>query len=439
MVVKDVFIKDLAPGKEAYLLCWVANKRRVKNNLFLDVYDSTGIMQCVAENGICKDFDDLANTPNESAIQLFGKMNIADDFEVLSFQPIAIASISLTPTPNYLSFDPFDSRFAAQIIKHPTFYIRNKKLNACYYFKSVFKRELQKYFWDKQFIEFESPTLTRQTLYDEDGALWLETDGNRISLSRCATFHLEPALFAYERVFTLANSHAYEGGTSKRHLAEFTHLKAELCWCNLDDLVSLASDMYYEVAKSTLGICYDIIKDIIDEKTVEKKLKQLQTIGSTTITYNEAVDILKGKGINFEYGKSLSTQHERLLTEHFDECFVWVKYIPYTVEGFMFKRLENDQYLTKTCDLIAPEGFGEILGCAEKITDYQELVDSMIQKNKWQDREKYSDYLLLHKYGLPPHGGIGMGVERAVRFVLNLDDVKYTKPFAVKKLSSINH
>ena len=135
----------------------------------------------------------------------------------------------------------------------------------------------------------------------------------------------------------------------------------------------------------------------------------------------------------------MSTRHERILSNYFGDRFVWIKHIPYTVEGFIFKRLAEKNYLTRTCDLIAPDGFGEILGCAEKITDYTQLVESMRQKEKWRDHEKYKDYLLLHKYGLPPHGGIGMGIERAVRFLLNLDDVKYTKPFAIKMLAQVNH
>ena len=148
---------------------------------------------------------------------------------------------------------------------------------------------------------------------------------------------------------------------------------------------------------------------------------------------------MKQNGVEFEYGKSLTPRQEQILTKHFDENFVWVKYIPYTVEGFMFKRKEDNNFLTLTCDLIAPNGFGEILGCAEKMTDYAEIISSMKQRGKESDYRRYKDYAELHKLGLPPHGGIGMGIERAVRYLVDIEHVKYLKPFAVIKNSQINH
>ena len=116
-----------------------------------------------------------------------------------------------------------------------------------------------------------------------------------------------------------------------------------------------------------------------------------------------------------------------------------MKYIPYTVEGFMFKRKPDNDFFTMTCDLIAPNGFGEILGTAEKMTEYDEIIASMEQKDKMKHFSRYKDYAELHKLGLPPHGGIGMGVERAVRYLVDITHVKYLKPFAVVNNSQINH
>lgn len=283
------------------------------------------------------------------------------------------------------------------------------------------------------------PTLTRQTLYDDSGAIWLERDGQKLSLSRCATFHLEPAIVPYEKVFTITNSHADEKVKTNRHLIEYFHMKAEMAWVNLDELIEFAKDMYYTVSVKTYESCKDMFLSIEKEETILNKLKKLDPKNHKIITYEEAVDILKLYNIDFEFGKSLTTKQEQILTKHFNESFVWVKYIPYTVEGFMFKRKSDNQFLTMTCDLIAPCGFGEILGCAEKMTDYDEIISSMEEKDKMKDFYRYKDYADLHKFGLPPHGGIGMGVERAVRYLIDVNHVKYLKPFAVIKNSQINH
>lgn len=440
--MKKVFIKDLKIDKEEQLFCFVSNKRISKNIVFLDLYDSTGIIESIVVTDNKDVFEKARIVTKESAISVIGCLRInktKKEFVISDLFIISKADITLSPSPNSKRFDVFDKKYARQVIEHPTFYIRNHKLSTVYKIKSNFKRVMQDYFWNLDFIEFESPTLTRQTLYDDSGAIWLDVYHQNISLSRCATFHLEPAIIPYERIFTITNSHADEKVKTNRHLVEYLHLKAEMCWWNLDELIKFAGKMYYEVAKETYNRCMNEINSIVGEKLIQEKIEKLNPKNHIHITYDQAVCILNEHGIDFEYGKSLTTNQEKILTKHFNENFVWVKYIPYTVEGFMFKRKEDNPFLTMTCDLIAPNGFGEILGCAEKMTSYEELISSMKEKNKFKDYIRYKDYAELHKFGLPPHGGIGMGIERALRYLLNIDHVKYTKPFAVIKGSQINH
>lgn len=438
--MKDIYIKDLREGEQQTICCWISSIRRINDHLFFDVYDSTGEIQAYAHPLTCKEFHKLTGLKKESAVELTGCVNKErGDFNIIEFKIIAASKINISPSPNQKNFNVLSPEFSKQVIEHPTFYIRNKTLSMIFYIKSVFKRELQNFFWEKSFVEFEAPTLTKQTLYDDTGAIWLNVEQQNVCLSRCATFHLEPAIVAYEKVFTITNSHADEKVKTKRLLVEYLHLKAELAWVTLDELISLASECYYEVSKATYNKCKNEINTLLTEEVIREKLEKLKPENHRIITYDEAVEILKSKGEPFEYGKSLTSRHESILTKHFNECFLWIKYIPYTVEGFMFKRLPENPYLTYTCDLIAPNGFGEILGCAEKITEYDELINSMKQKGKYKDFARYKDYADLHQFGLPPHGGIGMGIERAVRYLLNLDHVKYIKPFAVVKQTQINH
>jgi asparaginyl-tRNA synthetase len=297
----------------------------------------------------------------------------------------------------------------------------------------MFKRNLEEYFWNKDFVQFEPPTLTLQTLYSDEGALWLDVDGRKVSLSRCATFHLEPALLAYEKVFAITTSFANEKSRSNRHLTEFTHLKAELAWVNLQELITLAGDMYYSVAKKTVNDCKReiIILGLQDE--INKRIEKINPINQVVITYDEAIEILHKNKMAIEYGKSISASDEKIITKEFEEKFVWIKYIPCSVEGFPFKKKVDAPHLSMTCDLIAPEGYGEILGTAEKITDVSELLDRMREKGKDSPEQlfRYQDYINLRKYGLPEHGGIGMGIERGARYILNLPHVRFTRPFPV--------
>ena len=440
--MKKIYIKDLKENQQEELYCWIGSKRTYKNMLFLSLYDSTGTIQGIALKENCKKFLELSKVTNESALKLIGKVILHEgkkQFQITDYQVEALATLKISPSPNENKFDVLEHKHGRQVIEHPTFYIRNKKLSTIYFLKFCFKREMQNYFWNLNFVEFESPTLTKQTLYKDSGALWLDVQNQQVTLSRCATFHLEPAIIPYEKIFTITNSHADERVRTNRHLIEYLHLKAEICWTTLEELIEFAGNMYYEIAINTYEHNKEKFHEIVSERIIKNKLEKLNPKNHIHITYDEAVKIIKENGIDFEYGKSLTTKQEKIITKHFGEKFVWVKYIPYTVEGFMFKRKKDNPFLTMTCDLIAPNGFGEILGCAEKMSDYDSIIKSMKEKDKYGDFERYKDYALLHKFGLPFHGGIGMGIERALRFLLNLDHVKYTKPFAVIKGSQINH
>lgn len=439
--MKNFYIKDILPNQNIKLKCWIADKRQLKNNLFLDLYDGSGEIEALASINETENFVQLCKINRESCIEITGlSKKYKDKIEILikNYEIIANSTLNIFPFPNAKSFNILSLKSSERLLFHPTFYIRNRLISKILYIKAVFKREMQNYFWNNGFIEFEAPTLTRQTLYEDSGVVWINNK-KHIGLSRCATFHLEPALLSFEKLFTITNSHSDEKVKTNRHLIEYMHLKAEMTFVTLEELMEFAKNMYYQIAFNTYEKCKKIMNEIVGEEIVKNKLKKLNPKNHKVITYDQAVEILKENNIDFEYGKSLTTKQEKILTKKFNENFVWVKYIPYTVEGFMFKRYEKNKFLTMTADLIAPQGFGEILGCAEKITDYDDVISSMEDKNKMKDFERYKDFAELHKLGLPPHGGIGMGIERALKYLLNLDHVKYIKPFPVVKINQINH
>jgi len=198
--------------------------------------------------------------------------------------------------------------------------------------------------------------------------------------------------------------------------------------------------MLFEVAEKTVNDCQREIKLLSIGDKILQKMEKLDPANHQIITYDHAVACLHKRGKKFRYGKSLSTSDEKELTKANNNSFVWVKYIPCSAEGFPFKRKADQPNLAMVCDLIAPDGYAEILGTAEKITDYNELLERMAEKGKDapEQLERYQDYLNLRKYGLPEHGGIGMGIERAVRYLLDLSHVRYTRPFPIVHGTKVN-
>ena len=319
--MKNFYIRDIYCDCSCSIKCWIADKRQLKHNLFLSVYDSTGFMECILDDKNPY-FADMCKISRESCVELFGKkqkFKSKEEFVVEKAEIISKSSLNLTPSPNKNGFDVFDSKYARNVIEHPTFYIRNKTLANVFFVKAIFKREIQNYFWSREFVEFEAPTLTKQTLYDDSGAIWLENNGQRLSLSRCATFHLEPAIIPYEKIFTITNSHADERVKTNRHLIEYLHLKAEMAWVSLDELIDFAKNMYFEVAKKTYERCKSIIDELIGEKLIQEKLEKLDPKNHVLITYDRAVELLTEAGYDFEYGKSLTTKQEMYLTKYFNE------------------------------------------------------------------------------------------------------------------------
>ncbi len=447
--MKKRYINDIVEwGKnsEEEVKGWLVGKRNNKDYLFLDIRDSTGTIQVIIDKDkfTPNKIAEIQSIQLESAISLMGNYQLSDrgqpEIIVSSIKVEGNASLRISPRPNSPTFDPFDPKHSAQLTKHPSFYLRNPKLAAAFKVKSRFRHNLGQWFWDHGYTQFEPPTITTQTLYDDKGVFWINLNGQQVSLSRCATFHLEPSLMAYEKVFCITDSHANEMSRSDRHLAEYTHLKVELAWVNLDDLIDIAGKMFYEVAKKTVDDCSREIETLKLENHINQTIYQLNPANHTMITYDEAVAYIQSQGKEFEYGKSLSTSDERELTKANNESFVWIKYVPCSAEGFPFKRKKDAPHLTMTCDLIAPNGYAEILGTAEKIVDYKELLERMAEKGKDtpEQLERYKDYLDLRKYGLPEHGGIGMGIERAVRYLLDLKHVKFTRPFPVLHGTRVN-
>lgn len=443
--MKNIYIKDLysSNSDEIELKCWLLRKRVHSEFIFLDLVDSTGKIQGVVSK---KDFpalyDSLKRLKDDSAISVNGEVESGKeglDFNIRKVDVAAESTLNLTPNPRKI-INPFSQSYVERIGLHPTFYMRNEKIAAAVKVKSYFKKNLADFFWEKGFMQFDPPTITLQTLYDDDSAFWIKINGQDATLSRCATFHLEPALFAYEKVFAITNSFSNERSRSDRHLSEYTHLKAELAWVNLDELIDFAGNMYYEVSKKTVHDCKDEISVLGLFDTIDERVEKINPENAVLITYDDAFKILMKKEIDFEYGKSLSTADEKIITNYFGEKFVWIKYIPRSAEGFPFKIKTDSPHLTMACDLISSNGFGEILGTAEKITDYDELLERMNEKGKISDEQiaRYADYLDLRKNGLPDHGGIGMGIERAVRYLLNLPHVRNTKAFPVVFGTKVN-
>ncbi len=429
--MKKTYLKDVFDSKKERVIVsgWVKSRRESKEFCFLDVVDSSGEIQIIISKKKEKNSNVLKKLLPESSIKVEGilKKNKKSNFEIeaTNVELIGEAKLDLSPHPRQ-NFNILDSKYADYVLKNKHFFLRNEKIQAILRFKHLFLFNLHKWFTEKGFVFIDAPVLTELLLYDDKTAFKLDYSDNirskqEVFLSQCNTFQLEAAIHAFEKVYNITPSFRAEHSKTNRHLREYWHLKAEIAWAELDDLINLAEKMLYEVTKDTIKECKEelkILKVDIDLRKLKPPYKQ--------ITYDRALEILHSKGNKMKWGRSFGINEERILTKEFGENLLFIRGIPCSAEGFPFSRDPSNIKITRTCDLLAPEGFGELLGTAEKITDKKELIKRMAEKGKDTPKqmERYKWYVDLRDYGMVPHGGIGMGLERVIRYLLKLPHVR---------------
>ncbi|OGK23532.1 hypothetical protein A3A46_04365 [Candidatus Roizmanbacteria bacterium RIFCSPLOWO2_01_FULL_37_13] len=434
--MKKIFISNILESvqlqQQVELFGWVKHIRNHNSILFLDLVDSTGKIQVtVSKSRLKKHFEKVKDVRPGSAVRVTGhKHNFNNkgrkNIEIVAETVGVLGDYNLKITPHPRSkFHVFDEKYTDLVLKNRSLYLCNPKQAAVLSFKSKFVFELHKYFQENKFTFIEPPILTEMLLYDDKTAFHFDYEGNKVWLSQCCTFQLEAAILAFEKVYSITPSFRSEHSRSDRHLNEYTHLKVEVAWSNLNDLSELAENILYSMA--------------IRMNEVGKK--ELKILGASlhpddykppypSITYDEAVRILNKKG-HFAYGKSLGRSRLTELTKSFDNKHLWIKFIPRSAEAFPFSINPANKNLVLAADLIAPYDFAEIGGVAEKIHSKDELLERMAEKGRSSSKniERYKSYIELRDAGLPPHGGIGMGIDRIARYLMKLPHVKDVLPF----------
>ena len=293
-------------------------------------------------------------------------------------------------------------------------------------------RVVREWFELNGFLEFDAPILVLAPLYDDSTAMKINVHGQDAFLTQCAGFFLEAATMAFERVYNMGPSFRGEESRSKRHLKEYWHIKAELAFGDRDDII--------EIVENLLSHLYN--------RLPEECAEEMEYLGATLrpndfqtpfprITYEDAVAHVQAKGSDTVLGVGISSKDEEELAKLFDGPF-WVMGIPRNVEPFPYVIDEENPTVTKVADLIAPRGYGELCGVAEKIFEPQMLDERMGEKGKLGD-SRYDFIVDVHKAACVPHIAFGMGLERLLRWLLDIPHVRDTIPFPRSAGRNINH
>ncbi len=418
-------IKDLGEfvGKEVTLKGWLYNKRSSGKIKFIILRDGTGLLQCVYFKGnVSEEVFNLADKlGQESSIEVTGKVKVEPrapggyELDATGLKVISEAKdYPITPKDHGTEF----------LMDHRHLWLRSSKQHAILRIRHRIIKAIRDYFDGNGFTLMDTPILTpaacegTSTLFATD-----YFDLGKAYLSQSGQLYAEAGAMAFGKVYTFGPTFRAEKSKTRRHLTEFWMVEPEVAFAELNDDMDLAEDFLEYVVQT-------VLKDRAEElKVIERDTTKLQNVKKPLprISYDEAVDILKKNGIEFEWGNDLGGTDETVVSNQFNSP-VMVHHYPAEVKAFYMKRDPQNDKLALAVDVLAPEGYGEIIGGSQREDDYDLLVKRIQEQNL--PMEAFEWYLDLRRYGSVPHSGFGLGIERTVAWICGLDHVRETIPFA---------
>jgi len=419
------YIEDLSKhvGEEVTINGWLYNKRSSGKIRFLLVRDGTGIVQCVVASGdvseeTFKAFDLLTQ---ESSLIVTGTVRKDDrapggnELQLRDVQVMQIAhDYPITPKDHGMEF----------LMDRRHLWLRSSRQHAIMRVRDHIIRSIREFFASNGFLVIDSPILTPAAC--EGTTTLFETeyfDLGKAYLTQSGQLYAEAAAMAFGKVYCFGPTFRAEKSKTRRHLTEFWMIEPEVAFNDLDDNMELAEEMLEYVVSAVLK------NREAELKTLERNTKFLENVKKPLprITYNEAVEILKKQGTNFEWGNDFGGADETMISEQFDRPVMVHRY-PSKIKAFYMKRDPKNPDLALALDVLAPEGYGEIIGGSQREDDYDTLVKRIDENNL--PREAFEWYLDLRRYGSVPHSGFGLGLERTVSWICGLDHLRETIPFA---------
>jgi asparaginyl-tRNA synthetase len=422
--MKFNYIEDVSKfeGQKLTINGWLANKSSKGKIHFLWVRDGTGIIQGVMVKGEVDDqtfglYDQLTQESSLEVTGMVRKDSRAPGGYELTLSDLKIIQIAqdypITPKPHGSTF----------LFDHRHLYLRSKRPHAILKVRNEIIWAIRSYFYNNHFVLIDSPILTGSV--GETASTLFETqylDEGKAYLAQTGQLYLEAAIASFGKVYCFGPTFRAEKSKTRRHLTEFWMIEAEEAFYDNDDNMDLQEDFTVHIVNWVLEKCQNEFKELERDVSALEKIKK----PFPRISYDEAVERLKKAGSEIQWGSDLGGTDETILTKMFDRP-VFVYNYPKACKAFYMKPHPTRKELALCADLLAPEGYGEIIGGSQRNDDYDSLVERI--KEEGLPLDAYKWYLELRKYGSVPHSGFGLGVERTVTWICGLSHIRESIPF----------
>jgi asparaginyl-tRNA synthetase len=416
-------IADVADydGNEVRIQGWLYNKRSSGKLHFLQIRDGSATIQCVVFQGEVEPdvFDAIGNLTQESSVCINGTVR-ADDRSPLEFE-IGVAGVELVQLAEPYPITPKDHG-TAFLMDNRHLWLRSSRQHTIVRIRSTIIKACRDYFDENDFVLVDAPIFTPNAC--EGTTTLFETDyfGERAFLTQSGQLYAEAAAMAFGKTYCFGPTFRAEKSKTRRHLTEFWMIEPEVAFMDLDGDMNLAEDFLVFIVERVLS------KHREDLTTLERDVSALEKIQKPfpRISYTEAVDQLKKLGVEVEWGKDFGGNEETILAKAYDRPLIVHRY-PSEIKAFYMKADPTDPRHALCMDVLAPEGYGEIVGGGQREDDLGVLKKKIAEHDL--SEEAFSWYLDLRRYGSVPHAGFGLGIERTVAWLCGLPHVRETIPF----------
>jgi asparaginyl-tRNA synthetase len=418
-----VYIRDIASaaGQQVTIKGWLYDHTDKGKLQFLLVRDGTGVIQCVASQ---KDvspevFAAAQAVAQESSLIVTGM--VQEDKRAPGGFELAITHVEILQLAKDYPITPKDHGIDF-LMQHRHLWIRSARQNAILRIRAEIIRAVRDWLDGNGFVNVDTPILTPSSC--EDSTTLFETAyfEDKAYLAQSGQLYNEATIGSFGRVYCFGPTFRAEKSKTRRHLTEFWMVEPEMAFVDLDGCMEVEEQFVSYIVQTVLK------NRAAELRTLERDISRLEKVVAPfpRVTYDEAVDMLNQKGLPFAWGDDFGAPHETAIGESFDRP-VFVHHYPTAFKAFYMEEMPGRPEVCLSVDLLASEGYGEIIGGGQR-TASLDLLERRIQEHHLT-RSAYEWYLDLRRYGTVPHSGFGLGIERTVAWICGISHIRETIAF----------
>lgn len=413
---------DKYVGKKVKIGAWIANKRSSGKIAFLNLRDGSAFFQgVVVKSEVSEEvFQTAKNINQESSVWVTG--TIQEDTRSKFGYEIHVEDIEVIGESHDYPITPKEHG-TEFLMDNRHLWLRSSKQHAIMQVRNEIIRSTYEYFNKEGFVKIDPPILTGSAAENTTELFHTEYFDRDAFLSQSGQLYLEAAAMALGKVFSFGPTFRAEKSKTRRHLIEFWMMEPEMAFMKQDESLGIQEEYVAYLIQNVLDNCDAALDTLNRDKEL---LKQYTQLPYPRLSYDDAVELLQKNDFDVKWGDDFGSPEETFIAEQYDKPVFILNY-PKAIKPFYMKPHPERDDVVLCADMIAPEGYGEIIGGSEREEDYEALREQILAFDL--DIEEYEWYLELRKFGSVPHSGFGLGLERAVTWISGTEHIRESIPF----------